>query len=336
MQNHALAALALACAPVTPAEVTWSVETTLARQSDAATATTLDLFPGLTASLPLDSGWSLGLEAHPEFTLSHRSGTARADDPVLSLILTLTTPDGLTLGLDAGTTFADWSAPTDTTLAAFIARPDWRLTLGDTGAAAAALCLTPDLRTLGDLTASETCPVFLETGTLRLETGQDDGLRHGVSVAQDNGATSASYALSGPLGAARFSLGAEVQTAPGRDGHLLQAGLSHEGAVWTLAIAAALTHSAEGRDTSVQAAATRSVSDRLSLSLAASYGALAAGRESGAGLALDWTLIPDRLTMTAGLAGLRSGTTTATRVSMTLVLSGKGARRSVAAKRLTL
>jgi hypothetical protein len=329
-----LTAAAFAWALATPAlaDITWSIESTLARQSGSEAETTLDLFPSLTATLPFDSGWSLDIEANPELYFNHTGGTSRADDPYLNFILSLITPQELTFGLDASTTFADWSNTTDTTLAAFIAKPNWRATFGDTAAAASELCLTPDLRTLDDLTETDACPVFLETGMARLVIGPEGGLRHGFSYGQDNGTTSASYALTGPLGPVSFSLGAEVSTTGTRRDHLLQAGVSYAANGWTLALATAIGQSADGTEAALQAEATRQVTDRLTLSLAATQGNRNTAHETGLGLAADWIAVPDRLTVTAGLARIWTATGQDSRASLTLILSGKSVRRCRAAK----
>jgi hypothetical protein len=325
-----LVVAALACALVTPAmaEMTWSVETGLAHQTGATTETTLALFPSLTLTLPLDNGWSVGLEAFPELYFSHRAGDVHADDPYVNLILSLTSPTDLSLGLDASTTLADWSSTTDTTLAAFIARPQWNLTVGDTAAAASELCLTPDLRSLGDLTTTDTCPVFLDTRTIRGVFGAEDMLRHAFSYAKDNGATSASYAIAGPISAASFSLGAEVHTTPGTRAHLLQAGLSYANDTWGFATAAAVTHSPDSQQSSWQAEVTHRLDHTFLLAFATSYGAGSAGYEKGAGLAVDITAIPDRLTVTTGLARIWTAQAQDTRASLTFVLSGKSRRQS--------
>jgi hypothetical protein len=321
-----------------------AIEASLARQSEAGSASTVDLYPTLTLSGPLGGGWTADLVVAPEFYLSNAPDTLAGfvvDDPYGLVTASVTSPAGVTFGVEVGATF-DFGGNDlliDEERYGFVESERLgRLAFGTVGSAVTEYCVEapggstnfePD-----DLVSFGTCEGLSEEGTL-LYRSPDLGAGWAIAASYSSSSdsqldpglasrsASAALLFAGSVGATELaaSVGAERVfdiTGAGYNGVgrllALQSGFTATRGAWTWGASGQVFDlDAPGIDIqSVQLGAAYAASDRLTLSAGAAFARLMAedglsdfGRranERSGGVTAEYVVVPDRLAFDAGLS----------------------------------
>jgi hypothetical protein len=323
------------------------IDASLSRQRSSGWGTTVDVYPTLALSGDLAGGWTADLLMAPEFYLTTAPDTLAGfavDDPYGLVSASLTSPDGVILGIELSATF-DFGGNDlliDESRFGFLESDRFgRLAFGTLGSAMTEYCIEapggstnfdPD-----DLLGFGTCEGLSEQGTV-LYASPAFGPGYSVALSYSSSgdgqldpglasrSASAALLFAGAAGAVELeaSLGVERVFDISGDGYngvgdllAYQAGFAAVDGDWTWgASAQAFDLDEPGVDIqSVQFGAAWTASEALTLSVGAGYARLRAetdgsdigrrGTERSAGATAEYVVIPDLLAVDVGLAFIR-------------------------------